>query len=209
MSVIEIKNIRKTFGEKVIFDNLSFTIEQGTMVAIIGESGKGKTTLLNCLGQLDELDGGVIEFMGKSISLRKRRDFFKKDASFLFQNFALIDNETVWQNLALVCKDRKRADEELIKVGLLDHLDKKVYELSGGEQQRVALVRVTLKDAPFIFADEPTASLDEHHSQLVMESLKTFREQGKTIIVVTHNLQLLSYFDQIIDLNNLASASAL
>lgn len=203
MSIIEIKNIRKIYGEKVVFDNLSFTIEQGTMVAIIGESGKGKTTLLNCLGQLDDLDGGVIEVMGKSILPRKRREFFKTKASFLFQNFALIDNETVWKNLSLVCNDRKRVEKELSKVGLTNHLDKKVYKLSGGEQQRVALVRVSLKDAPLIFADEPTAALDEHHSQLVMKTLKDFQEQGKTIIVVTHDLQLLPYFDQVIDLNKM------
>lgn len=96
MNVIEARNISKSYKEKVIFQNLSFVVNEGEIVGIIGDSGKGKTTLLNCLGQLDEIDTGEIFIYGNKINKQQRKKYFKEVFGFLFQNFALIDNETVF-----------------------------------------------------------------------------------------------------------------
>ncbi|EPH94311.1 glutamine ABC transporter, ATP-binding protein GlnQ domain protein, partial [Enterococcus faecalis 13-SD-W-01] len=103
--MIEAKNIKKVYKEKTVFENLSFFIGAGEMAAITGESGKGKTTLLNCLGQLEKIDAGEITFNGKVLKPKNLRKFFKNEAGYLFQNFALVDNETVKENLKLVSKN--------------------------------------------------------------------------------------------------------
>lgn len=201
MAQIEIKNISKAYKDKVIFEDFSLSINKGEMVAIIGESGRGKTTLLNCLGQLDELDTGEIVIEGNHVTKRNRKKYFRDVFGFLFQNFALIDNETVFQNLSFISKDKARIKEYLEVFGLGEvSLHKKVYQLSGGEQQRVSLIRVLLKQPKIIFADEPTASLDERNSLFVIERLKKLRDEGTTIIVVTHDKDLLPHFDRVIDL---------
>ena len=171
------------------------------MVAIIGESGRGKTTLLNCLGQLDDVDTGEIVIEGERVTKRNRKKYFREVFGFLFQNFALVDNETVYQNLSFISKDKERITEYLAMFGLGEaSLYKKVYQLSGGEQQRVSLIRVLLKEPKILFADEPTASLDEKNSLFVMDTLKELSDEGVTIIVVTHDKALLPHFDRVIDL---------
>ncbi|EGO8503283.1 ATP-binding cassette domain-containing protein [Enterococcus faecalis] len=173
------------------------------MVAIVGESGSGKTTLLNCLGQLEELSTGELLINRGKLTKKKRRYFFQKDAGFLFQNFALIDNETVKENLYLVTQDDVAIEEALEQFNIASLLNEKVYTLSGGEQQRVALVRLLLKQPKIIFADEPTASLDKENGILVMKALKELNKQGKTVIVVTHDQNLLTYFDRVLYLTEL------
>ena len=200
---IQATNISKRYNQSWVFESLSFTIFSGEMVAIVGESGSGKTTLLNCLGQLEELSTGELLINRGKLTKKKRRYFFQKDAGFLFQNFALIDNETVKENLYLVTQDDVAIEEALEQFSIASLLNEKVYTLSGGEQQRVALVRLLLKQPKIIFADEPTASLDKENGILVMKALKELNKQGKTVIVVTHDQNLLTYFDRVLYLTEL------
>lgn len=201
--MIEVRGISKKFNEKVVFEELSFTLDSGSMIAIIGESGSGKTTLLNCLGQLEEVDKGEIFINGEKILRKHKRKFFQEQAGFLFQNFALIDNETVKKNLQLVTKDQSKIVAALEKFQVEQLLNQKIFRLSGGEQQRVALARLFLKDPPLIFADEPTASLDQKNKEIVIQTLQELNRQGKTVIVVTHDLELAKRLGRVIDLTEL------
>lgn len=207
--MIEVRGISKKFNEKVVFEELSFTVDSGSMIAIIGESGSGKTTLLNCLGQLEEVDKGEIFINGEKILRKHKRKFFQEQAGFLFQNFALIDNETVKKNLQLVTKDQSKIVAALEKFQVEQLLNQKIFRLSGGEQQRVALARLFLKDPPLIFADEPTASLDQKNKEIVIQTLQELNRQGKTVIVVTHDLELAKRLGRVIDLTELKKSDYL
>ncbi|RCA11990.1 ATP-binding cassette domain-containing protein [Enterococcus durans] len=207
--MIEVRGISKKFNEKVVFEELSFTLDSGSMIAIIGESGSGKTTLLNCLGQLEEVDKGEIFINGEKILRKHKRKFFQEQAGFLFQNFALIDNETVKKNLRLVTKDQSKIVAALEKFQVEQLLNQKIFRLSGGEQQRVALARLFLKDPPLIFADEPTASLDQKNKEIVIQTLQELNRQGKTVIVVTHDLELAKRLGRVIDLTELKKSDYL
>lgn len=201
--MITIDNISKKYKTKFIFKNLSLSINDGEMIAITGESGVGKTTFLNCLGQLESIDQGKILIDGEMITRKNQRKFFRETAGFLFQNFALIDNETVKNNLAMVSKNEEKVISALKDFSIEKLLNSKIYQLSGGEQQRVALVRLILKNPSIIFADEPTASLDEKNSLIVFEALKKLNNQGKTIIVVTHDMNLASKFNRLVKFDDL------
>lgn len=201
--MITIDNISKKYKNKLIFKNLSLSINDGEMIAITGESGVGKTTFLNCLGQLESIDQGKILIDGEMITRKNQRKFFRETAGFLFQNFALIDNETVKNNLAMVSKNEEKVISALKDFSIEKLLNSKIYQLSGGEQQRVALVRLILKNPSIIFADEPTASLDEKNSLIVFEALKKLNNQGKTIIVVTHDMNLASKFNRLVKFDDL------
>ena len=203
------RSISKKFKEKVVFEQLSFTLDNGSITAIIGESGSGKTTLLNCLGQLEEVDKGEIVINGKKILRKHKRKFFQEQAGFLFQNFALIDNETVKKNLQLVTKDQSKIVAALEKFQVEQLLNQKIFRLSGGEQQRVALARLFLKDPLFIFADEPTASLDQKNKEIVIQTLQELNRQKKTVIVVTHDLELAERLGRVIDLTELQKSDYL
>ncbi len=207
--MIEVRSISKKFKEKVVFEQLSFTLDNGSITAIIGESGSGKTTLLNCLGQLEEVDKGEIVINGKKILRKHKRKFFREQAGFLFQNFALIDNETVKKNLQLVTKDQSKIVAALEKFQVEQLLNQKIFRLSGGEQQRVALARLFLKDPLFIFADEPTASLDQKNKEIVIQTLQELNRQKKTVIVVTHDLELAERLGRVIDLTELQKSDYL
>lgn len=202
--MINIINVSKRFEDKILFSNLNLTIEDGEFVIFSGPSGCGKTTLLNMIGAIEKLDNGQILVDNIDISKRKNQlPYFKSKVGFLFQNFALVDNKTVKQNLELVQKDSKTditIQEALETVGLLDKLGKKVYTLSGGEQQRVALARLMLKKSKIILADEPTGSLDRKNSEMVMNILKNMNQQGKTVILVTHDDEIKKQGKRVINL---------
>lgn len=202
MTAVKVKRIMKSFGKKILFQNLSFQIQKGEMVAIMGSSGSGKTTLLNCLGGLEKIDSGNIMIFDKEITPRNRNYHLREVFGFLFQNYALIDNETVSQNLKIVSNDKEKMRSTLINLGLDENcLNQKVLALSGGEQQRVALARLFLKKSQIILADEPTASLDAENRSMVMETLKALQDLGKTIVVVTHDEGIIDYFDRVIKLS--------
>lgn len=210
--MIEIMNLNKSFGNKKIFENFSYTISDKSMVAIVGKSGCGKSTLLNIIGLLDYDYSGEILFNGLNVSKlnqKKRMEYIRNNINYLFQNYALIDNETVESNLLLALEYEKiskkdkliKINEVLKEVDLIDYNLKKIYTLSGGEQQRIALARVMLKKGDIILADEPTGNLDEINSNKVMSLLKRLQKQGKTIVIVTHNEKIAKSCDKVLSLS--------
>jgi len=190
-SMIEIRQLTESFQGKTLFESLLLTISQGDFVIFSGPSGCGKTTLLNMIGALEPIDTGTIIVDGKDITNKPNQlVYFRTKLGFLFQNFALVDQKTVRQNLEIVQKryrSGKTIEEVLISVGLSDKINQKIFMLSGGEQQRVALARLMLKQCDIILADEPTGSLDQANAERVMALLQELNDQGKTIILVTHD----------------------
>jgi len=195
--MIEIKNISKSFNKRKLIDNFNLKISNGDFICITGESGTGKTTLLNIIGLLEQPDEGDviirdIKNPNKKQILLMQRNLF----GYLFQNYALIENETVEKNLSISLEYQKNVDKPkeinkaLQAVNLDGYNKKKIFELSGGEQQRVALARIILKNCEFVFADEPTGNLDKKNRDIVFDILKKLNEQGKTIIFVTHDQEL-------------------
>lgn len=211
--MIEIKNITKKYDDRVIFKNFSLKINDGEFVVITGKSGCGKSTLLNIIGLLEDPDKGKVVIDGEKILSSQSKNAVKairNKISYVFQNFALVDEETVKYNLMLALryvklshkeKENKIADA-LAKVGLCGYENKKIYQLSGGEQQRVSLARVFLKPSEIILADEPTGSLDKENAAIVINILKRInRDYGKTVLIVTHDENLKEIGDRIIDLS--------
>lgn len=161
--MIKIEHLAKSFGERTVFQDINLQFAPGKVYALIGNSGCGKTTLLNILAKLEPYDKGSISYRGQELKQIKSHHFFKNELGYLFQNFGLLENETVAANLELgligqklTKQEKKQREEEVLeKVGLnYLTLDQKIYELSGGEAQRVALAKVILKDPPLILADE-------------------------------------------------------
>lgn len=189
--MIEIRNLYKAFGEKILFDNFNINIDSGDFVVFSGASGCGKTTLLNMIGGLEQIDKGSIIVDGMEISKKKNlHKYYSEKVGFLFQNFALIEDKTVNENLKIIRSKNLSGvaiEEALQKVGLEDKLNSKVYTLSGGEQQRIALARLMIKKCKLILADEPTGSLDKENANDVMNILKGLNEEGKTVLIVSHD----------------------
>lgn len=209
--MIEINNLNKSFGEHHVIKDFSYKIDDGKMIAIKGKSGSGKSTLLNILGLLDvDYSGEVLydKVQVSKLSEKKRNEYIRNNINYLFQNYALIDSETVENNLLLALeyekiskKEKKeKIDKALELVDLNGFNDKKVFTLSGGEQQRIALARIILKKGNIILADEPTGNLDKDNSDKVMKILKQLQKQGKTIIIVTHNDSFANECDEVINL---------
>lgn len=207
--MLQLKNISFAYGEHKLFSNFSLTINNGDFIAIVGKSGSGKSTLLNIMALLEPVQAGRVLINGRSYrSERQKLLYHRHKLSFLWQNYALIDELSVEENLALALRYAKNpsnlahdVDTALTLVNLpLEVKWQKVYELSGGEQQRVALARLLLKDAEFILADEPTGNLDRENSEIVFRILQLLNEQGKTIIMVTHDLSLAKRAKQILQL---------
>lgn len=202
--MIEIQNIRKSFGDNILFNNYSLYIKKGEFVIISGESGSGKTTLLNMIGALEKVDSGKILVNGIDIARRKNQlRYYRDTVGFLFQNFVLLEDKTVFQNLNIIQKQSQSGitiEDALQKVGLEDKIDSKVYTLSGGEQQRVALARLIIKKCSLILADEPTGSLDQKNGEKVITILEQMRKEGRTVILVTHNNELKKRGGRIVEL---------
>jgi putative ABC transport system ATP-binding protein len=202
--MIEIKNLTKKFDDKLLFSDLTLTIPDEKFVIFSGPSGCGKTTLLNMIGALEKIEDGDIVVDGIDLKDKKKHlHYFRTKIGFLFQNFALVDNKTVKENLNMIRKDCKTdvsIEEALHIVGLEDKLNKKVYTLSGGEQQRVALSRLMLKKCDIILADEPTGSLDKANAETVMGILKQLHAKGKTIILVTHDEEIKKQGNLVVNL---------
>lgn len=201
MSILELSNISKKFGNHIIFDDYNLTIEEGEFVSIMGASGAGKTTLLNIIGLLEKPDGGNIRLFGiDNPHIRSKEGILllRNNISYLFQNYGLIDTEDVMYNLKTATHYLKYSRQEekekimaaISKVGLQGKENQKVYNLSGGEQQRIAVAKIILKPSKLILADEPTGSLDADNRKVIMNLLKELNEQGRTIVVVTHDLEV-------------------
>ena len=198
MPIIEVSNLYKQYGNKTVFKDFSFNVDRGEMVAITGESGCGKSTLLNIIGLLETFDTGRVTIDGHTNIMPNSpaaEKLLRKSISYLFQNFALVDDETVQYNLMLALKytnltnaeKNSRIQEALQAVGLDGYKNKKIFQLSGGEQQRVAIARIMLKPGNIVLADEPTGSVDPHNREIIINMLKELNKSGKTILIVTHD----------------------
>lgn len=197
-AIYELNHVSKSYGDTKVIQNFNLTIFQGQLIAIIGKSGSGKTTLMNMLGMLEQPDQGLLKFKGiaaPKLGSREQMHILRNNISYLFQNFALIENDHVSNNLevALAYSGKSKKEKQTLKAAVLEKvglniaLNKKVYELSGGEQQRLALARILLKSCDVILADEPTGSLDSMNRDFVLNALHEIHQQGKTIIIVTHD----------------------
>ena len=210
--MIKIEHLAKSFGERTVFQDINLQFAAGKVYALIGNSGCGKTTLLNILAKLEPYEKGSISYRGQELKQIKSHHFFKNELGYLFQNFGLLENETVASNLELglvgqkwTKQEKKQREEEVLeKVGLnYLTLDQKIYELSGGEAQRVALAKVILKDPPLILADELTAALDPETSQEIMNLLLSLKKPDRLIILATHNPVIWEKADEVIRLNTI------
>jgi len=204
--IIEVTSLTKQYGRHVLFENLNIEINKGEMIAIMGKSGMGKTTLLNILGLIEPASSGQIFYDGKTIDFRKQKQIsqlLQTKIGFLFQNFALLNEKTIYDNLKVALPKKAEAKKAhmnaaLAKVGLNKPLDDKIFYLSGGEQQRVAIARLFLKECDVIFADEPTGSLDEENRDSVLNLLADLKAEGKAIVIVTHDQAVGDFCDRVI-----------
>ena len=215
--MICLKNVDKVyrgakFETKALLD-VSLEIQDGEFVAVMGESGSGKTTLLNILGGMDHATGGEVWFDDVNTQTLKPEGldrFRKKNISFIFQHFVLMEEYTVYENLEapLLARNVKKSERNrLIKdamayLGIEDLIYQLPSQISGGQKQRVAIARSIVSGCPIIMADEPTGALDEENTKNVMQLLQSLHENGKTIIVITHDQQVANYADRIIFLHN-------
>lgn len=193
--MVRIEKLCKKYGDHVIFNDFDMTVNDGEFVAVTGNSGCGKTTLLNMIGAVEPFDSGSIIADEYNLSNKKiHLDYYREYVGFLFQNFALIENKTVKENLEIVKKEYRNYfsfDDVLEKVGIPDKINEKIYKLSGGEQQRVALARLMIKKCRLVLADEPTGSLDTHNRDEVFDILREINSDlSATVIVVTHDPEL-------------------
>ncbi|TWH55981.1 putative ABC transport system ATP-binding protein [Desulfitobacterium sp. LBE] len=202
--MIEGINITKRFEELTLFEDYNFRIEDQEFVCFSGASGTGKTTLLNMIGLIEPIDAGSLRINSIEYRTNKQKmEYFRSVVGFLFQNFALIENKTVKQNLELIRRGSRTSytiEEVLERVGLKSKLYSKVYTLSGGEQQRIALARLFLKKCEIILADEPTGSLDAKNAQIIMDMLLSLNAEGKTVIIVTHDQKIKDRAGRVIEL---------
>ena len=215
--MIELRDVRKYYrsgsGKSEILRGINLRVEQGEYVAIMGKSGSGKSTMLNLLGTLDQVDKGSYELSGKPIhkmSKYRRTRLRNEEIGFVFQHFQLIPNLTVYQNVLLpLTYGRKRLKKKKARVyalleemGLLDKRKQKPEQLSGGEKQRVAIARALVNEPSLILADEPTGSLDEETTSSILQLFDRVHQQGTTIIIITHDLEVAERADRILYLKN-------
>jgi putative ABC transport system ATP-binding protein len=209
--IVKLENVGKVFRGTTIFKDFSLTVAEEEMVAIVGKSGAGKTTLLNIIGGLVRADAGEVFVNNVRLNKLKGRKIlilYRYFFGYIFQNFALIDNESVDRNLDIALeyvkagkKEKKKMKESVIaRVGLRGKLESPVFELSGGEQQRVALARLMLKPCKLILADEPTGSLDEQNAKYIMDELVRLKNEGKAVLIVTHNNAVADSCDKKIEI---------
>ena len=190
-------------------DDVSFTVERGEFVVIVGPSGAGKTTVLNMLGGMDGCTSGTITVDGARISgysAKQLTGYRRHDIGFVFQFYNLVQNLTALENVELasqICRDPLDAATVLEEVGLGDRKDNFPAQLSGGEQQRVAIARALAKNPKLLLCDEPTGALDDQTGRAILKLLQdTCREKGVTVIVITHNSALTPMADRVIRIRN-------
>jgi len=212
--MIELKHISRKYeiGQTITaLNHLSLKIDQGEFVAIVGPSGCGKSTLLNIIGLLDRPDEGEYLLEGRSVeklSNKERAIARNQTFGFVFQSFNLLPRTTVFDNIALPLNYRRAPDrqakvaEALGQVKLLERRNSWPNQLSGGQQQRIAVARAIVTNPTIILADEPTGNLDTKTGVEIMELFKQVHRKGKTVILVTHNTELLGYADRVISMRD-------
>ena len=199
--MLEVKQIRKSFGDLAVLKQVDLQVNKGDVVAILGPSGSGKTTLLRCLNFLENADGGELNFDGEHVSLghvsKKDAARLRKKTAFVFQNYNLFRNKTALENVTeglIIGRKMPKAEavqigrQALEKVGLSDREDSYPSQLSGGQQQRVAIARAIATKPEIIYFDEPTSALDPELTGEVLAVMRTLAEEGMTMLVVTHEM---------------------
>ncbi|MCM3112669.1 ABC transporter ATP-binding protein [Lederbergia lenta] len=213
LDMLKIKNLSKVYDGKVAYralNDIDLTIEAGEFVGIMGPSGSGKTTLLNMVATIDRPTSGAILLNGKDPFRLKQNDlalFRRRKLGFVFQDFNLLPTLTVEENIVLPLTldgEKVKVMEEKVKViaerlGITEILNKRIYEISGGQAQRTAIARAIIHDPDMILADEPTGNLDSKSSRAVMETLETINKKEKTtMMMVTHDSIAASYCDRVV-----------
>lgn len=197
MAIIEVKHLHKVFGDLEVLKDISFNVEEGEVICLIGPSGSGKSTLLRCLNKLEEKQDGDIVILGENISEIKKINQFRENIGMVFQHFNLFPNYTVLQNMTLAptmlkkmskAEAVKKAEQLLDRVGLLDKKDVYPVTLSGGQKQRVAIARALAMNPKIMLFDEPTSALDPEMVGEVLELMKQLAKEGMTMVVVTHEM---------------------
>ncbi|APH24466.1 bacitracin ABC transporter ATP-binding protein [Clostridium botulinum] len=213
MEILKVSNLKKVYGKKIIFsalNNISFNIDEGEFVGIMGPSGSGKTTLLNMISTVDKPTSGQITIKNKNPLKLKGEDlalFRRRELGFVFQDFNLLDTLTIGENIVLPLTldgiSIKEQDEKLIRVskilGIENLLEKRTFEVSGGQAQRTAIARALIHDPSLLLADEPTGNLDSKASKTVMELFEKINKEEKvTTMMVTHDPLAASYCNRIL-----------
>ena len=209
MAFVEFRDVRKVYRmgevEVAAVDGMTFDIERGELVVVVGPSGAGKTTLLNMLGGMDACSSGTIMLDGREISAfsEKELTYYRRyDIGFVFQFYNLVQNLTALENVELasqICKDPLDAGTVLKQVGLGHRLDNFPAQLSGGEQQRVAIARALAKNPKLLLCDEPTGALDYRTGKAILKLLQdTCFDSGKTVVLITHNSAFTAIADRVI-----------
>ena len=209
MAFVEFRDVRKVYRmgevEVAAVDGMTFDIERGELVVVVGPSGAGKTTLLNMLGGMDSCSSGSIMLDGREVSgfSEKELTYYRRyDIGFVFQFYNLVQNLTALENVELasqICKEPLDAATVLRQVGLGHRLDNFPAQLSGGEQQRVAIARALAKNPKLLLCDEPTGALDYHTGKAILRLLQdTCYDTGKTVVLITHNSAFTAIADRVI-----------
>lgn len=210
---IQLEKVSKIYGSKEVkitaVDELSFQIQKGEFVVIVGPSGAGKTTVLNILGGMDRATSGEVWVDGKNIAHYNNRQltgYRRDDIGFVFQFYNLVPNLTAVENVELaaqICKNPLDARSILEEVGLKDRLGNFPAQLSGGEQQRVSIARAMAKNPKMMLCDEPTGALDYQTGKAILKLLQDMcREKNMTVVVITHNSALTPMADRVIRIKN-------
>ena len=199
--MLQIRNLRKSFGDLQVLKSIDLDVNKGDVVAILGPSGSGKTTMLRCLNFLEKSDGGTMLFDDQRVDLARvthaEANALRRRTGFVFQSYNLFANKTALQNVTeglIIARKmpRRRAEEiaraALVKVGMDDRADYYPSQLSGGQQQRVAIARAMAADPEIIYFDEPTSALDPELTGEVLAVMRSLAGEGRTMLVVTHEM---------------------
>ena len=208
MSLLELKNVYKIYGDLHALDDVSLTVEEGEWVAIMGPSGSGKSTVMNIIGCMDKPTRGQVLLDGVDISQASSReltDIRRDKIGLIFQQFHLVNYLTALENVMVAqyyhsMPDEKEAMEALERVGLGDRAKHLPSQLSGGEQQRVCVARALINHPELILADEPTGNLDETNERIVLDLFRQLHAEGTTLIVVTHDAEVGASAQRVITL---------
>ena len=201
--MLEIKNVKKKFGSKVVLNGISFNVKKGDIIGIIGPSGCGKSTLLRCINGLERPDSGQIIFNGTTLSSEKSIIQMRKKIGMVFQQFNLFNHLTVIDNIILAPvmnklmnkeEAEKKAIELLKSVDLIDTTNNYPDQISGGQKQRVAIIRALMMDPEIILFDEPTSALDPEMIGEVTNLMRKLAQEGMTMIIVSHELNFIRNF---------------
>ena len=210
MSLLELKNISKIYGDLHALDNVSMKVEKGEWIAIMGPSGSGKSTMMNIIGCMDKPSTGEVIFDGRDISHesnKKLTELHRDKIGLVFQQFHLINYLNAVENVMVAqyyhsMPDEKEALEALERVGLKDRAKHLPSQLSGGEQQRVCIARALINSPELILADEPTGNLDETNENIVLDIFKQLHKEGTSLIVVTHDPEVGEVAQRIVRLDH-------